>query len=432
MNPAAPPAPSLLSWLQSGGGATGPIELDHHPDRGLGVVAREDIPAKQDILEVPAWMLLTPARGVVTPAGQALSRQGSLLAPTPMLTLALLHELDDPRSLFGPWLGLLPDADFAARFPVTWSEERLALLRGTRLLDFVRIHQQELAQEHASIAAALPGWEEDVPLSRWVHARLVVGSRTFRVTMGGRPGIALVPAVDCLNHAEEPDVGWAWDDRMCAFHAWTLREVRAGEALCNSYGYLTNGRSLFSYGFHQAAGTTGAGRSRDDLYLPMDPSPEDEALLRRFLPSGALDAVSLVPDYDHPDTRRGLAILRVMLANEQERRFLSMLTGQPDHPLPPLSPRDELACVEWLANRARQDLARLGRTPPGDSPWHHSAEVIRQGERSTCEQILDLAAVVPPLFDQDASAGRRALQAATGFTRSYLETVVLPMLPEGA
>lgn len=418
----------LFAWIRRGGGKVRGLVLTDLPGGERGVLSTRRLGEGQTVLQVPPWMFLTHTRGETTPTAVRLGDTKLHHRRMGMLALGLLHELTDPASLFAPYLDGLPRPEDSAGSPVAWRRADLALLQGTAMHGFVMDRRRQIIEDYQALAEADPQWSQRLPLGVWAWARALVSSRAFRISMGPRKVSVLIPGADMLNHHEDPEVRWTYDHDRACFRMWTRRAVDKGQPVRDSYGALCTGRMLTGYGFVEAGGLSEGGVQRDSLFLPFELGEEDEALLKRLLPATYLGYVWLVADYGHAHTRKGFCILRVLLADEEERARIAERSPDTTHPLPPVSVRNELACLDWLARHARAHLRELGSTPPSDSPNRAAAEVTRQGERATCEQLLALAELAPALIRGSAKACEQHLSQVQGLTRSYLEQAILPML----
>ena len=160
--------------------------------------------------------------------------------------------------------------------PLLWDEERLSLLEGSSTLAHIRqrrgftraVHQAlfgedgdgmavggeqlpDLAESTIPLAPVLEtqyGWASSVLLSRATSGG---AARAAAAAAGGTepPPFTLVPVLDCLNHALEPNCEYTYDSTSGSFTVASMRAIAEDEELTISYGPHGNSRLLRLYGF---------------------------------------------------------------------------------------------------------------------------------------------------------------------------------------
>lgn len=147
------------------------------------------------------------------------------------------------------WLTLAPAAAIAAAealarraAPESVLEPVLPALAGSSLAWLLQARLHQHAAERAALAAA----GHPVPARRWAAARWIVASRAFG--LGPPHGLALVPGLDLLDHADPGNAAWdVLPDGSVAVRA--TAPVAPGDALRHPYGTRSNLRWLVGWGF---------------------------------------------------------------------------------------------------------------------------------------------------------------------------------------
>lgn len=80
-------------------------------------------------------------------------------------------------------------------------------------------------------------------------ARMMVASRNFGITIDKSKTDALVPFADMLNHFRPRETKWTFDQDTYCFTISTLKKLKAGHQVYDSYGKKCNSRFLLNYGF---------------------------------------------------------------------------------------------------------------------------------------------------------------------------------------
>lgn len=78
---------------------------------------------------------------------------------------------------------------------------------------------------------------------------MMVASRNFGITIDKSKTDALVPFADMLNHFRPRETKWTFDQDTYCFTISTLKKLKAGHQVYDSYGKKCNSRFLLNYGF---------------------------------------------------------------------------------------------------------------------------------------------------------------------------------------
>ena len=205
------PKTPLALWLGAQGVRLDGVRIDSDSTTGaLRLVSTRAIGEEEALIVVPKSAVLS-VKTASNQAVEALLDEAALDKPggfpdSAVQTLVVAFERS--KGAASRWHDYLESMREVADLPILWSEDELALLRGTGLDVAARTWRAELAREHRTITRALREAGQHVgadgaamarlPLAAYVHAATLMASRGFFVD--DRHGDGLVPAVDVANH----------------------------------------------------------------------------------------------------------------------------------------------------------------------------------------------------------------------------------------
>lgn len=230
----------LLSWAVSRGAQLSDAVTIGTSLLGHGLFARKDLDVGAQLLLVPQQLLLTPGRSDTVRSNDMSTIRRLSLSKEHSLALQLAAAASSPSdSEWEPYVACLPDANT----PTVWSEDELADLQISPILDFARDRLARLELLHKELRKSLGRSGTRVPSAAvWVWANAMVSSRAF-VLQRDSSAPTLVPIADLMNTALPPhthaNVRYAVDLRHVRFE--TQRAVRSGDELLISY--WSNGSS---------------------------------------------------------------------------------------------------------------------------------------------------------------------------------------------
>jgi hypothetical protein len=237
--------PQFLAWLERQGVQHQRVGLGASALGGLAIIAREDIAPGDVVIRVPLSAVindLTVRRrhwpDLATFDGPAIGADRWALV---YLFLAVERSLG-PRSPHAPLLAVLPSV---VRTPVSYTNDELALLRGTNLHEAVLGIRSKL---HA-LADHLPALASPISYDDLVWAYEVFWSRCFAVLIDSEEVASLVPLCGMLNHSPESRVTYITDAQESTFAIRSEMCVRAGSEFFNNYRHRSNEKLLLNYGF---------------------------------------------------------------------------------------------------------------------------------------------------------------------------------------
>ena len=215
MPPKAAAEAALVEWLESNGvhmsslagwgRAAHPLRVESETFEdfelsGRGILARKEIVQGTPLLQIPSKLIMT--RDV------AVRILGQDIVPDSLneylaLALLLIHERSlGASSFFAPYINILPTQEEVGQ-TWTWSEDELALLTGSGVLDATASLRQKIEREHNSLLVEIirpMQMDEAVyTLEAFEWAMSMLLSRAIDLREVGK--LALVPYADLLNHS---------------------------------------------------------------------------------------------------------------------------------------------------------------------------------------------------------------------------------------
>ena len=167
-------ASTFMTWLASHGSrfdAMGRVPAYRNAKEGRGCAAYKDIAKGDVVARIPMEILLTPRRAKAISPLASFFAERSLAGPllnSHLITLALMDERlaeqcegGDVRCArplqFAPYWRMLPTlADYKRTLPVLFSDEDLAWVKGSPLIDKIRSHTASWEREWERILRMLP------------------------------------------------------------------------------------------------------------------------------------------------------------------------------------------------------------------------------------------------------------------------------------
>lgn len=267
---------SLVDTTAGGGGAS---SSSSSARRHYAVFAKRDLEPDETVFTVPKSATLCAANSVTMGPRCERGKLGGGLA----LNAAAMRELgsatgrenrgeNTARMRFDGFAAILPIRG-ERTLPMFWDDSLLKELRGTELAGHLEEDEDNFKEDWETCAEALELTEEelasgDFSLERFKEVASIAASRAFYV--GGKYGECLVPCADLFNHRtgensvavygvedeEDSDEDEAFedddeeedDDDGCLVIK-TVKKVKAGDELFNTFGTQSNASLLHKYGF---------------------------------------------------------------------------------------------------------------------------------------------------------------------------------------
>ncbi|KAI5462563.1 hypothetical protein BGZ63DRAFT_217644 [Mariannaea sp. PMI_226] len=296
------PIDAFPAWVRFNDVHFNNTKLSQTEGKGLGLVAEVDLKTTAPgeghgevgknpniLLSIPHDLVLSADtvkeyanvdqnfRQLLEVAGQQSTRHHILL-------YLMVHLIPSNRDNVGsrgcaptPWTEYIKFLPRQVPVPTMWTEDERALLRGTSLEAALESKLSILTGQFDDLHEKSSGlafwntlfWEKDAAtIQDWILAEAWFRSRCLELP---RAGVAMVPALDMVNHSHHPTAYYEEDEQDGV--VLILRpgvEVTGGEEVTITYGDdKSAAEMLFSYGFIDAK------HAVHKLVLPLDAMPGD-------------------------------------------------------------------------------------------------------------------------------------------------------------
>jgi histone-lysine N-methyltransferase SETD3 len=425
----------FLRWIEEGGARFPKLRIAVREDGERAILSQADIPAFQEVLQVPTRLLLTHKKALESELGRLIQAHAGPVDDEVYLTAFLLEEKHrGAESFWKPYLDVLPQS--FPTVPLYFSEPERALLQGTFVAELLEYQKRTLLAEHARLCERVPGFQR-FSAEDFIWARFIVTSRSFGLTVDGVMGRCLAPLADMINHKNPPELVWGCFGER--FVMLAQRAVPGGVEVHGSYGAKDNDMLLLHYGFVLE-------ENEDDTLMLRLGLPEGDALAaekQKLLGLNAPSARRLfkVPaHYDSPAARDMFSFLRIACAGPEE---LARLTT-PSAP-EPLSVATEERALRALAAACEARLAGFDTALEEDERLLREERLsfnarncllLRRGEKRMLRAYADLARTSLPLLRMPAAEleqlAVRPGASPWGVFDGYVRKAVLPAVRRAA
>lgn len=298
----------VKSFVSHGGYVHPKVDLFHPLDNGdRGVLALDDIKEGEQLVMLPNTAVIKGCSTGVTAGSNTeeiswaeLLGEGASVSPFIGMVLYVLAEMaKGSTSEFWPYFEQLP-ATYGC--VMNWSHEEKAWLKGTAIEvkdeETETIFQREVLPRMLKFPKRWPPPYNT--FDQFCRVASLVQSRAFHmveenwVTGSIREGteLYLLPAIDMLNHASDParrntslfqlnqEVAVEVDGRQVSLNGYFSmkadRDIASGEEVLHTYGDLSDGQLLLTYGFVDIAAA-----SSSSLSPGLSANPDEQAVMER-------------------------------------------------------------------------------------------------------------------------------------------------------
>ncbi len=364
-----------LAWAKGAGASWDGIEFPIDADGNASARACRDLSRGEPILTIPRRLMI-----IDNELGGSATGRDALAAWLPL-------EARDPTSRWRAHLDAQPA--HLAELPMFHDEADLAQLAGTTAYELAADDARAVRSRYAQLS---PELRERISLAEFAWGCAIVTSRAFHAPGSVEPRIALLPIVDFMNH-RLGDTTWSYDPKAAMFVVTTERTFAIGDEVHFSYGDRSNTHLFVHYGFtepNNAVSEAGLLFERAS-----DPVVAVAAHLLWRLPLDAAPRMRVACRVDHRFLR-ALSLARLHAASPADRARASEAGLGPDGDIPWLGGSIEEGAFAVLAAAARRSLELLDAHAPraSDTAWDRSCAIVRSGERSVLESIIELASAV--------------------------------------
>ena len=223
------------------------LEIHFYTDDYRGVLAKNNIVKDEIIMTIPKDCLISLETAFETEYGKKIGEfmYKELNSPKHcLLTAFLLYEEKNPKYKY--YFDLLPK-DFS-NFPIFYTQKELEYLKGSPFLLQILEKKDDMKNDYVKLCKYLPDFKQFSYL-KFCHARLLISSRIFGISINDNKTDVLAPFADLLNHKRPRQTQWYYDDDLDSFVIQATEDIKEGEEIFDSYGRKTNARFLLNYGF---------------------------------------------------------------------------------------------------------------------------------------------------------------------------------------
>ena len=240
---------NMLVWIKNNGGFVGNVYFKEY-NKERGVFSKETIQSGDIPIKIPLSCIIHDGLGEKTKYGiifnnndhnQIINKKLSLIA------IFMLEEMQQQDSFFSPYFNSLPDD--VSNFPIFWSDNILFLLRGSELFNAIQDRKREFINDYTTICNCCKGFDKHYSFEDFLYVRVLIGSRNFGITINGIKRSAMVPLADMLNHSQNQNVNWTFNNTNKYFEMTANKHISNGTQLEDSYGEKNNIKMLIYYGF---------------------------------------------------------------------------------------------------------------------------------------------------------------------------------------
>lgn len=290
---------------------------DDGESSGRGLVAVKGIVQGEALFEVPFEVVMTKQRALED-IPELPDDVNEYIA---IATLLIQERAKGGASFWKPYLDVLPkDEDIIPLF--RWSDDEMALLKGSPCMAAARSLQEKLASELALAEETIyEAHREKFPKEvftpeQWQWAFAVLFSRAIRLTAEQR--IALVPYADLLNHNPFCSTYIDTQEKQLTgkrfVTLYTDRPYSQMDQVFVTYGPKSNGDLLLLYGFVTDR------NPYDSVDLVVSLSEDDELFERKkkYVKESGVDTTATFPLYTDRYPMELIEFLRFCVAGEEE------------------------------------------------------------------------------------------------------------------
>mmetsp|Transcript_35973 Transcript_35973/g.69883 ORF Transcript_35973/g.69883 Transcript_35973/m.69883 type:complete len:507 (-) Transcript_35973:10-1530(-) len=335
---------------------------------GRKLITTSELKEGEVLISIPLSCCITSDMGRDTPWGAALSERtdtlGDEFRDQVYLAVYYLQFRDKKECFHHPYFKVFPKN--RDDFPVFWSASQIEALHGSSIQASIEGLQECLKREYAMLSRC-EGFR-GITLDDFKWARMLISSRAFRLTVRGREIRMLGPFADLMDHAEKRRTTWTYDEEIDALTVRALEDFRAGEEIRCHYGKKSAKKFLLYYGFTPDETLTGEYRHLNDVEFVMfvhPDFPEAKAKQRLLNEEYSCKKYSVDVAFTQGNTLEALSFMRLLCAKgEEEMAALPAMSEAytfRDHPLHPISVRNEIEVLRMLSNMMREQQSHYSR-----------------------------------------------------------------------
>ena len=418
------------------------------PDQ-RGVHCKQDIDRNRRIMYVPLKCLITDQMARQTKTGSLLiSIEKRLSAPNHnQIIVFMLEDMMKKDSFFKPYYDILPKD--VSNFPVFWTDKEVEYLKGSTLGGEIQQRREKIRNDYNIIGGLIPGFFDNFTFEKFLWCRTIVGSRNFTITIDGSKRTSMVrscsvcsersvleiesfhlfehltniqtqvPQADMLNHYRPRETSWTFENDIRCFTITSLKPLKRGQQVMDSYGKKCNSKFLLHYGFAVELNREANGVCLNKIALKAKLRDEDPALREKLFLSPRQKKVNVSMSHQSKETREALGFMRIVVATPDECRVMGK-----NH-VGVVSVRNEVAAIRAVAEMCEKRLKGYPTTWEEDKTMlqklkpftnKRNALVVIAGEKEICHMWIRVAREIAEINDKSSSPTERTKRVTSTYS----------------
>eukprot|EP00826_Nyctotherus_ovalis_P018840 TRINITY_DN15715_c0_g1_i11.p1 TRINITY_DN15715_c0_g1~~TRINITY_DN15715_c0_g1_i11.p1 ORF type:complete len:547 (-),score=134.33 TRINITY_DN15715_c0_g1_i11:28-1668(-) len=401
----------FIKWFLDGGARFNKVKLRFYSADHRGIHAKQKLKRKEVLIFIPKELIITLEIAKEAPVGDKIKRAKlALLSPKHcFLSTYLLQEMRNPDSKWKPFLDMLPKS--TNNFPIFFTEEEMEWLKGSPFQEQVKGKVKDIARDYAAIVNAVSEFARH-SLKEFSHARMLISSRIFGITVNRSFTDALVPLADMFNFQRHQQTSWSYKEESRGFVVNANEPVSRGDELYESYGNKCNSRFFLNYGFVLEDNT----HNEVPITISLDQKDPLYASKLKMLDYDDSKAIRIAEDFSHKNLVDFFSFLRLVkfrgdlmiLYNFVFQQGASKRSNEHDFyetyhgtRFPPLSVKNEVRVLKGAISLAKNLLDKYATSYEEDRRIleenkeltfnQRNCVVMRAGEKKILLKLIDLA-----------------------------------------
>tara|TARA_Y100000996_G_C22546309_1_gene651997 strand:+ start:1158 stop:2417 length:1260 start_codon:yes stop_codon:yes gene_type:complete len=252
-------------WLNKGGAKYPDLYFKKYSDSERGMHTKKKISSNTDVMYIPLNLLITDDNSSKYSELMGIDLDNIINSSLIKIALYILDTINDNDNHYQPYYNILPDD--ISHLPIFWNDSTLNLLESSDLLRDINARKNMLSKEYNKLCEICELFAREQTLENWLWARSIVGSRNFSININGIQKSAMVPLADMLNHFRPAETRWGYNNSKGGFTMTTLKGIKNGAQIMDSYGRKSNRKYLLHYGFVMDDNTESDGSCDDDILI---------------------------------------------------------------------------------------------------------------------------------------------------------------------
>jgi len=212
-----------------------------------GLMACRYIRKNNIILSIHIDKLITETSGRNTTWGKIFKSHESNIQDEFLvyLVFSLIHRLIQTPN--DPYMLTMPNNTLS--MPFFWTQEQLSVLGSSYIQDQIKERKQNAIDIYNILEKNIPDILNSTSQDRFLYLMSLVSTRNFTVKVGDSLERLMVPFADMMNHHEQPNTKWFFNNDINSFQMDATQDIELGDMLYDSYGDRDNAVLMSVYGF---------------------------------------------------------------------------------------------------------------------------------------------------------------------------------------